>query len=150
MYGKMLVGGQDAVLQWTGAVFRLQLGTGAVIFELRPQQIVRVRDDQRATLNFSTGEQSYQVYFPEVAAVLTSAAGLAFTPAGGLDARRNSALTSPVNVWLNLLRAVGVKVVDRSFVPPSTNKIVLVTLGSVFGIVLLVSVIAFIVIFLQQ
>ncbi len=150
-YGRMLVGGQDAVLAWTGAVFRLQLATGEVIFELRPDQLRRVRDDQRATLNFKTATGTYQVYSVEAAGRLMDATGTGILSAGaGMAASREAALTSPINAWLDLLRATGVRVRDNTFVPPPVGKTVAVTLGVTVGAIVLVCLIAFIVIFIRQ
>jgi hypothetical protein len=150
-YGRMLILGKDARLEWDGAVFRLQLDTGEVIFELRPDQIRRVRDDQRMTLNFKTKSGTHQVYFGGSAGTMMDATTMgAIIPGAGTDAIRQAALTSPANAWLDLLRELGIRVVDNTFVPPPMKKIVLVTLGVTFGAVFLVCLIAFIVIFIQQ
>lgn len=150
-YGRRLVGGTDAVLGWTGSVFRLQLDTGELIFGVRPDQIIRVRCNQRATLSFHTATGTFQVYSAKAADnlldVLRRFGGRYST---GLAASREAALSSPVNLWLDLLRATGVRVNDSTFVPPTVGKIVLVTLGITFGSVLLVCIIAFIVIAIQQ
>lgn len=143
-YGKRLIGGSDAVLAWTGEVFHLRLVSGEVIFELPPAQITRVRDDQRATLNFKTGSRTHQVYFPEVADQIIGALGDGTTIGAGRGVARSrtSALESPVNSWLELLRATGIRVLDNTYVPPSNKKIVLISLWVTGGCILLAVVIA--------
>ncbi|MDP9027432.1 MAG: hypothetical protein M3N46_07720 [Actinomycetota bacterium] len=148
--GQGLIGGENAFLEWNGATLRLELDAGQQVFELSPDQILRVRDDQRMTLNFATASGNFQVYFEGVAGpMIDSSITGAFFPGAGVDAARAAALNSPANPWLALFRSLGIRVVDRTFVPPPARKIALITLGIVFGAVLLVCVIAFLVIAIQ-
>jgi hypothetical protein len=152
-YGRTLVGGKDAVLEWNGSTIRLSLsGSGEEIFDLRPEQISRVRDDQRMTLVFKTkaGPVYHVAFAGLVGGNISAAIDGAIFPGMGAGAMREAALSSPVNVWLTLLGALGIRVRDNTFVPPSAAKTAIWAVSITVGAILLVCIVAFVVIFVTQ
>jgi len=139
-FGRMLVGGKPATLSWTGSTVRLNLReTGEQIFDLTPAQIKRVRDDQRMTLVFTAGRSTYHVAFPDVAPGFAAGASL-----GMINLVNNTALTSPVNAWLLLFRALGIRVGDNTLILPQGWKVAVWTMFIFTAVLVLIFSLGFV------